>query len=202
MKSIKLFAVACALASASCGFAGTITFEDAPSTYWNDSTPGHPGGQVDLGSFYPGVTFGAGAQIEHTSTVYPAHSGVLELFPSDIGNPTITVNFAHPQPEVSFWYTTSFGLVVTAYDSSNHQISQISPAGNVNLLTSVGTDSFADLIAPGGATIASISITDQSGLGNFFTIDDLSVPDATSTFALLGVAGLGLLAFRRKMVTQ
>ena len=190
--------MACALVGASSGFAETITFEDAPSTYWNDNS----GGQVDLGSFYPGVTFGAGAQIEHTSSVYPAHSGVLELFASDIGNPTIAINFAHPQPEVSFWYTTSFGLVVTAYDSSHNQVATLSPNGNVNLLTSVGTDSLADLIATGGGTIASVTITDNSGLGNFFTIDDLSVPDATSTFALLGVAGLGLLAFRRKMVTQ
>src|SRR5271154_1637505 len=112
MKSLRMIAVVCALAGVSRAFAGTIDFENAPKLYWEN------GGGEDLGSFYQGVTFGPDAQITTTSTTYPAHSGNLELTTANLAAPVLSMTFDSPQPDVSFWYSSSFGFVADAYDKN------------------------------------------------------------------------------------
>jgi hypothetical protein len=197
MKLTHLLAVACSVACGSNVIAGTIDFENVPNTFLG----GPNGGNQDLAGFFQGITFGAGAQAIHTSTVFPAHSGVQELFPSQIQNGSLTFTFASPQTEVSFFYTTVFGLMVTAFDSNHNPISTVNEPANV--VNNVGADSFLDISHAG---IQSVTITDTGGLGTFFTIDDLTAPgissvtvsDSASTLALLGLAGAGLFTVRRK----
>jgi hypothetical protein len=137
----------------------------------------------------------------HTSSIFPAHSGVQELFPSQIGNGALTMTFTSPQTDVSFFYSTMFGLVITAFDSSHNPIATIPEPANI--VNNVGVDSFVDI---SHSDIKSITITDNGGLGTFFTLDDLTaagvsgatVPDTASTLALLGIATACLFTARRK----
>jgi len=194
MNTKKVIAVACALTSASRLFAGTITFDDAPIT------------GTDLGSFYQGVTFGEGAQvIPQTTPLYPAHSGNQFLSDQDIANPTISATFSTPQSELDFYFTCADGVTITAFDSSHNALGSplTTSTGNLGTLDHVTITSGLD-------NIASVEITDNGGLGNFLTIDDFSsrgisgapAPDVTSTFALLGIAGAGLMAVRRKFAAR
>jgi hypothetical protein len=153
-------------------FAGTINFDNAPMIYWKN------GGGVDVGGYYQGVTFGPDAQIATSSATYPAHSGNLELTTANIADPVITITFNATQPDVSFWYSTSFGFVAVAYDSQGNFLGFANGNPNVDLSTSIGTDSLLDF---GFGDISSVVITDDGGLGNFLTIDDLTA---------FGVSGL------------
>jgi hypothetical protein len=187
MKSIRLLAVACALAGVSPVFAGTIDFEAAPTG-------------VDLGSFYSGVTFAPTLQAEfQVLPSSPAHSGDKELAGTDILNPNMQFNFSTPESTVSFWYNAFSAFTVTAYNSAN--VAVLGPQAEI---PSIGADLEVTLTAP---NISYVVITATNGVGTFDAIDDLSAPgisglpapDATSTLALLGVAALGLVAFRRKI---
>jgi hypothetical protein len=130
------------LAVGAAGFGGTIDFENVPNAFLESNIGG--GGQ-DLGGYYAGVTFGPNEQVTTTSTVFPAHSGTNELTTSDFGTPNILMTFDSPQTDVSFWYTTSFGIVATAFDSGNHSLASFTAPSNVNLATSEGVSSFGDL---------------------------------------------------------
>jgi hypothetical protein len=209
MKSLPIAAAVCALAGVSSAFAGTIDFENIPTTFMEPNTivNGVHGGGQDLGTFFQnlGVTFGAGAQVTATSTTFPAHSGQFELTDANPSISTITINFTKPQTDVSFWYNAFFGLTIQAFNGATQVGTTIAEGSTVNPLNSVGTTEFLSLTEGTGFT--SLVITDdvpvQSG---DITIDDLSspgiAPDATSTLLLFGVTAVGLAAFRRKLAVQ
>ncbi len=189
-------------------FADFYDFEDLPNA--NISAP--QGGGVDIGSFYNDINFGAGVQGVQSTTLavtplgnpYPTHSGTQEIWQSNIGsgNPTIAFNNAFLASEVSFWYSTAFGMQVYAYDAGGNLVASANlPVNSDPFGSGNGTTSFVDLNVS-TPSIDHVFIFDNAGGGNFSTIDDLSVPDATSTLALLGVSGMAMLAFRRKIVTQ
>ncbi len=197
MNTKQLLAATVALVSASRVFAGTITFEGAPQ------------GQ-DLGSYYQGVTFGADAQATGQTIIagdpahsFPAHSGTMLLTDNNLFNPVLSFTFDTPQSSLSFWFNSLDALTLNVTDTGGGTLatSPLSATAGVNHQV---------VISSGIANIKTITITDNTGLGTFFTIDDLTspgvsglpAPDATSTLALLGVAGAGLLAFRRKLATR
>ncbi len=183
------------------------SFEDLPSLYWSDSTIAQPGGQQDILNNYHNLTFNAGVQGVHTSTGYPTSDGVLEITQTQYTTtPTITIGLGFLANNVSFWYDTAFGFTLTAYDAQGNVIGspQSYPANTTGTQAKPGSAAPAEAFFTSSVeNIASISINDGVGLG-FLTVDglDVSAPDATSSFTLLGLAGLSLLAFRKKMVTQ
>jgi hypothetical protein len=137
---------------------------------------------------YPGVTFDNALQLVvpfYDYFDYPPHSGsgVITNDPND----PITISFAKPVYDVSFWYASPGGIVVTA---SNGNVIDGAPVdGSNNQIT-----------VPGVLT----SVTISANLGaDGETVDDLSysvVPEPSS-FMLLGTGLLGLAAsLRRKLV--
>ncbi len=195
MKSKQVLALVCALAGATQVFASTtntttITFDNIPVT------------GTDLG-YYNGVTFGADEQVTgQVIPEFPAHSTPNVLINGNLFNPIISFSFAEPVTQFSFWYASADGFTGVALDSKGNTIGTFS--GLVNTSTPGPATLMQTGVSTGIPDIASVVITDNSGvLGTLISIDDLTftnVPDATSTLALFGVAGLGLLAFRRKVI--
>lgn len=199
MKSARVIAAVCLLSGVSPVLADSFDFEDLPNA--NISLPF--GGGSDIGTFYNAVTFGAGVQGVYTSSAFPATSGSQLIWQSDILNPNIDITPNGSFTEVSFWYTTAFGFTVTAYDALNNVVGSFTaPVNSDPFVFNVGTPSFVDLNSSSGAAIAFVQVVDGAGIGNYIGIDDLTVPDATSTLALMGVSAMSLFAFRRKIVTQ
>ena len=186
MKSKLIFTTLCALAGASRVFAGTIDFEAVPV------------GQ-DVGSFYQGATF-SGDVVINSSPAFPGTGAhVLDSTGSDI-----ILTFNTLQTQLSFNYTTYFTLVATAYDSHGNVVGTFTGLNNTDLISS-GVNALGS-INTGVADIASVDFNGVAA--DYFTLDNISaagvsglpnVPDAASTLALFGVAGVGLFAFRRKM---
>lgn len=103
MKSARILTLACVLGAATPAFAQFYNFEDLPSLYWSDSYGASIGGQTDIGGYYaPGLTFGAGVQGIHTSSGYPAASPTIEVWDSNISNPTIGFQTGFAATQVSF----------------------------------------------------------------------------------------------------
>ena len=146
------------------GVAGVIDFENVPQTYWYMS-----GGQ-NLGNYYEGVTFGTTSTIlenqvyGYNDGAYPPHSGHAVL--GSVTDPQMTAQFDTPQQSVSLWYTSSYDLTLSAYDSSNNLIGQSIGSPNIGtnglLTVSVGT--------------ASIDHVVIAGVKDYYTIDDFSAP--------------------------
>jgi hypothetical protein len=201
---VSLAAAFTLLGFSASSFGGTIDFENAPMTFWEN------GGAQDLGGFYAGVTFGTDVQIVTSSALFPAHSGNLELTDANLSNPDLVMTFDTPQTDVSFWYSTSSGFAATAFDSGNNSLASFSVAANVSLANAVGVDSSGDLFT-GVADIDHVVIADSGGLGGFITLDDVSAAGVTGEPAvvpevgggvLLGVCGVGLLFVRRRVAVR
>jgi hypothetical protein len=188
------------LAGGFSALATPITFDNVASTYWTTGTTydGQKGHGNDLGGSISGITFGAGDQVTTGSGLLPVHSGNFGLTDSGLFNPVISFTYASAQTDVSFWYSSVFGFTADAYSASGKLLDVVYEGANI------GLDSFLDFDITG---IDKVVIRDDSGYGGFVTVDDVSmnsqgttVPDSTSTLGLLGLAMLGLLAFRRKVV--
>jgi len=203
MKSARILATLCVIGAATPAFAQYYTFEDLPSLYWSDSYAATIGGQTDIGGYYgPNLVFSSGVQGIHTSTGYPAASPTLEVYDSNISNPTIGFSLGYAASTVSFWYSSLYGATAVAYNSKGGVVETLALPSNVNSVGTMGITSYVAL-SDGTSDITSVVLTDKSGLGNFMTLDNLDVvPDASSSFTLLGLAGLSLLAFRKQMVKQ
>jgi hypothetical protein len=171
--------------------AQTIDFEDLPSLYFTPPA----GAGYDIGSFYTGVGLTGGVQGVYSTPAYPAHSGIVEVWQSNLGQSHIDMSFTPGATEVSFWYTTLYGFTALAFDNSFHVVDVFAASPNTDGAT--GADSFADIISY-TTPITAIQIINNSGGGQTITIDDLSVPDASDSAALLAVSGLTLFAARRK----
>jgi hypothetical protein len=201
MKSL-IFAVLCGGVSVSSALAGTITFDGAPT-------------DVDLGSYYQGVTFGAGNQATQQMLPYlPAYSGTEALSGSGTAN-TISFDFATAQTSFSFYYVSYLGFSGVAYDANGNIVGMFSGIGNYNVNATLGNPSTYSTYAMTGLTtgtadITSVVLTATAGSSAFTFVDNLSapgisglaVPDATNTLALLGAATVGLITLRRKFGWQ
>jgi hypothetical protein len=174
----------------------TYTFENVPSTYWSDNGGS---GQDILGNI-PGIFFSPGVQAVHTSTGFPAHSGVLEITQTSARTADFGFRIGVPGiSELSFWYTTAAGFVARAYDANNVLLDTFT--ANPNTTTLDGTDNLAVLL---GNNIERVSIEDKISVSGLTTVDDIQIgtPEITSTLGLLGLAGVGIAGFRRKFVSN
>jgi hypothetical protein len=136
---------------------------------------------------YSGVTFDNALQLVvpfYNYFDFPPHSGsgVITNDPND----PITITFAQPVSNVSFWYASPGGIVATA---SNGNVINGAPVDGSN----------NEITVPGALTWITIS----ANLGaDGATVDDLSysvVPEPGS-FMLVGTGLLGLAAsLRRKL---
>jgi hypothetical protein len=193
MKSARVLAALIVLGGVTSVRADFYDFEDVPLAYWSDNG----GGQVDLGNYYSSVTFSAGVQAYNSSSAYPTHSGVLGLINNGGLNDDINFQIGFQANQVSFWYTTAIGFTATAYDSANNVVDTFTVGANTDTVN--GTSDYGVLWSATG-NIDHVSLSDGFPLSGYLTIDDLSVPDASSTLGLLGMAATGLVAFRRKFV--
>lgn len=189
----KLFVVAMLLCVSTPNiWAGVITFEDMPQTYW------YYAGQTNFGDYWEGVNFGPASTIledqiyGYNKVGYPAHSGHAVLF--SISVPYIDATFDTPVDNVSLWYSSYSNFVIDAYDVNDNLIatSKGGPINNANAFLEV---SYAT------KDIKRVRMHDS---GNYFTIDDFqaefisgkptSTPEpATLALTLLGLSFLGLI---------
>lgn len=151
-----IFGISIAPASAT-----TIDFENVPEAYW------FYGGNQNIGSYFPGVTFGPNATIlenvvyGYNDGGYPPHSGHAVMFTSDEAG-IIRADFSFATDFVSLYYTSLTDLYLEAYDSGNNLITSASGFDNYGGL---------DLLQVSGNDIAYVLIHDGGG---FFTVDDFS----------------------------
>jgi hypothetical protein len=121
-------------------------------------------------------------------------SGVIT---NDPGDP-ITVAFSVPVNSVSGFYADPYGVVVTAYSSTNAVLDTFNGAGII------GADDAFSVTSSGD--IAYITISDLYGIPDDETVDDLSYSGSTNpvipepgSFVLLGTGLLSMAgAVRRK----
>ena len=195
MKIKTIFAAAGTFLTAANLFAGVINFENAPIT------------GLDLGGYYNGITFGAGEQVLAATTSFPAVSGTHIL--GDFG-PTLSFTFNTAQQNVSFYYTSLNGFSGVAFDGSLQVDTFTGTAGTGKTTKVTLSDSTADitkivLTDDGNPTVPEVTTIDNVSAGGVTEVlrgAPLNAPDATSTAALFALAGLGLVAFRRKFAAQ
>jgi len=196
LQTIWLFAVIILLLVPCSVFADIITFEDLPDTYF------FTGGDQNIGSYYPGITFGpdvTGLSVSdgYDSSGFPPHSGDVVIW--DAADPTITISFGSPLDSFGIWYTSYDPLTLQAFDSGNNLLG--TATGDPNTDGSTGTSSFLSLSDPG---IESVTLTSTPG---FFVLDDLTFETGTTAVpepsmgVLLAISLAGLLGvsvFRSK----
>lgn len=182
-----------------------LDFEGIPALhhYYNGI---YGGGNVNLGGYYPGVSFGADATILdnglypgiHNSAGFPPHSGTGVLF--SYTDPLIRVDFSSPVNHVEVWYTSYSTFYFEAYNSLDALVGGIASAAN--------TDGFSGLNYYLSITSAffDIAYVKMHDTGNFYTIDDFgyntAIPEPATMLllgsGLLGMGGIGAFRFRRK----
>jgi len=149
-----------------------LNFEDLPDTYFFSA-----GGQ-NIGSFYPGVTFGpyvTGLSVSrfggYDDGGFPPHSGDVVIW-SAFDDP-MTLTFSFDETEVSFWYTSLNPITITGYDSSDDLIGSV--MGDANTDGTTGISSFLEF---DGVGIASVAVSSAAGQ---YVIDDLTFSNETTS---------------------
>lgn len=186
---IMLLAV---LASSARASATTINFETLPATNM------FFGGDVNIGTFYPGVNFGPdvtglnAATGDVNPTAFPPHSGNVVVWSA--GSNTVDIEFTQPLSSVGFFYTSLDPLTLTALGPGNVVLGSVVGAAN--------TDGFVGTSNPLLLTLAVITDITITGTAQNFVFDDLTftssvptVPEPTSFF--LVVSSLLVLAAYR-----
>lgn len=149
------------LTSVSPGIADVIDFEALPSANM------FSGGGQNIGSLYPGVTFGPNVTgLDLTgSAAFPPHSGSVAVWdPFDL---TVTISFADPQTNVGFWYTSFDLLTFSAFDSANTLLTSAIAAANTD-----GTTGSSDFISLSAPNISSVTLEGSPG---GYVFDDLTL---------------------------
>ncbi len=149
-----------------------LMFEDLPDVYFFSS-----GGQ-NVGSYYPGVTFGPNVTAlsvsrfgGYASDAFPPHSGDVVIW--DAFDPTINVTFDFSVVSFGIWYTSFDPLTLQAYDSSENLLGTV--VGDPNTDGTTGTSSFLSFSDP---AIAAVSLTSSAG---DFVLDDLNFASGGTT---------------------
>lgn len=169
-----------------------IDFESLPDAYF------YSGGDENIGSLYPGITFGpnvTGLSVSrfggYSSSAFPPHSGNVVIW--DASDATINIVLASAAQSFGIWYTSYDPLTLQTFDSVGNPLS--TAIGDPNTDGTSGTSSFLSISASG------IQSAELTGTPGFFVLDDLTVdtgttavPEPTST--ALVVIGL-LLAYQR-----
>ncbi len=175
----------------------TLDFEGLPDQHY------HYGGDQNLGSYYPGLTFGPDVTVldrviyGYNDAQYPPHSGNAVIF-WDSGS-YIDVALATPAGSVSAWYSSADDLTMEAYDAAGSLIA--STVGSANLFSS----RFIGLSDP-TAGIARVRFLHRP---NYCVLDDLTVTGSGGsddspepfTWVLLACTGIaGAIARRRRLL--
>ena len=137
----------------------------------------------------------------------------------DLFNPNLSFTFATPQTSVSFWYITADGFngvatladgTTQTFSGSNAGYNSHAVLGNPATYSTYTQEALANTSGNSMKNIVSVALTDDDGLGDLTSIDDLSAPgitgqptpDAASTLGLFGVSALALLAFRNQLARR
>jgi len=163
----------------------TVDFEGVPLTYH------YAYGNTNLGSYYPGLTFGPattvlekGVDSGYNYTGYPPYSGDAVIH-SAVSN--IRVDFDVPSTYVEAWYTSAYTLYLEAYDTSDNLLATSTGSANY------GSNSLISVSSP---IIAYVKFHDG---GFYFSLDDLGfVPIPAPGAILLGSIGVGLVGWLRR----
>lgn len=142
----------------------TLTFGDLPSAYFFNN-----GGQ-NIGSYYPGVTFGPNVTAlsvsrygGYNSAAFPPQSGDVVLW--DATDAAITISFAAPVQLFSIWYTSVDPLTLQAYDQTNNLLGAATGAPNTD-----GVSGTTALLQFSNSSISSVRLSSTPGL---FTLSSL-----------------------------
>ena len=150
--------------------------------------------KIPITNQYTGVAFQDAIVLnapDLDSVTFPPHSGTNVVYSGKSSSLTATAvggTWGH----IGLWYTTTTGLSLKAYDSSNTLLT--SSNGGVN----AGTSSYLEVSA------TDIAYVIAGGSGEFFTIDDFSyhqsiasVPEP-STLAVATLGGVMLVLYARR----
>jgi hypothetical protein len=183
-----VFVLLCA--SFATAFADVINFENLPDTYFFSA------GDQNIGSFYPGVTFGPDVTALSVSRFggydnlgFPPHSGDVVIW--DATDPTITISLASPIVSFGIWYTTFDPLTLQAFDASDNLLGSV--IGNPNTDGATGVSSFLAFSSPG---IQTVHLTSSPGL---FVLGDVTTPVPEPGALLLLLAGVGALVLAKEL---
>ena len=166
MRKILLVLFAALLIPASASALTILDFDTVPTQYW---FPVGSGGGVNLGNYYPGVTFGSHAIVLDTSmgqAVYnydkfPPHSVTAVLFADS--SSTIEADFANPVNHAEVWYSSDGDFGLSAYNASGGLIASASGLANLYSTSRLEVNS-------GASDIAYVTMTGPAP--GHFTIDD------------------------------
>lgn len=148
------------------GVTTTLTFEDLPNANL------FLGGNTNIGSFYPGATFGpdvTGLSISrfgYNDQAFPPHSA--DTVVTSVVDPEIDLLFTQPVSSLSGFYTSFDTLTLAAYDSGGGLLGQGTGTPNTD---GVFGSSDPISIAFAGFPIARVVFT---GTPTNFTLDDLT----------------------------
>jgi probable HAF family extracellular repeat protein len=170
--------------------ASAISFEDLPDAYFFNV------GDQNIGTFYPGLTFGPDVTALSASRfgayddlAFPAHSGDVVVW--DASDPAVTVTFTVPVSQFGVWYSSVDPLNVEAFGTRNEVVDISELKANSDGVT--GSSSFFSLSTPG---VQTVQIKGNAGL---FVLDDVSftaVPEPRRFGVLVTLFGLLCIAFR------
>jgi hypothetical protein len=151
----------------------TLNFATLPNNYFINS-----GGQ-NIGSHYPGVTFGPNVTAlsvsrfgGYNNAAYPPHAGDVVIW--DPVDSTITITFASTVQSLSMWYTSLTPIAALAFDVNNQLAGGASGSANTDGVA--GSTSLLEISNPGIKTVK-VSGT----VGALFTLSGLTYIPSTNS---------------------
>lgn len=192
--NLKRIAFCVAVVLTMCGqwaMAGTIDFEQyAFATAITNQYDG-----VVFGGGYEGTTQAVATYLNYS---YAPHSG--EGFLWDLGGPELTASFADLQDQISGWYTSYEGAILTAYDSNGAVVSSQWLPGNLGTTAQWSASGFGITSLVFSAPTGTVGIDDLSYSGS----GAAATPEPASLLLLgTGLVGLaGLCVHRAAMVSH
>lgn len=169
-----------------------VSFEDLPEANLL------LGDGVNVGSFYPGLTFGpdvtglSASRFGYNDLGYPAHSGDTVIVSAAFDS--LSIDFAQPILSFGVWYTSFNSLLLSFFDAANTLLG--TETGPPNTDGVFGTSDFIQFAAAG---IRRVTVDGEAGS---FVLDDLTydmggatppgdpVPVPEPSTLLLAVSGL------------
>jgi probable HAF family extracellular repeat protein len=169
--------------------ADVITFDNLPDEYL------FTGGGQNIGSYYPGVTFGpsvTGLDLTGSTAFPPPFGGSIVAW--DPTDDPVTIAFADPKSMVGIWYTSLDPLIMDGFDSFGDLIDSSIGAPNTD-----GTTGESDFLSLTDPDIAWVTLSSTPGNYVFDDVTTEVAPELGTLFLLASaLVGLALAhSFRR-----